>query len=175
MIFLNNYNPYKLTALTRKTLSAPVKTLISKNYLSKGETILDFGCGNGFDTVELQKQGYNIIGYDKFNQAYSIPQLLKNKYDTIICNFVFNVIPDLKEHKKVLETLKRLSDNVYIAVRSDIKAIKNSWEFIEPYQCYKTPKGSYQRFYDENMIYNYFGEVHYIHNGNNYRLFKLKY
>ena len=47
MIFLNNYNPYKLTALTRKTLSAPVKTLISKNYLHKGQTILDFGCGSG--------------------------------------------------------------------------------------------------------------------------------
>ena len=175
MIFLNNYNPYKLTALTRKTLSAPVKTLVNKNYLNKEKTILDFGCGNGFDTVELQKQGYNIVGYDKFNSVYSIPQLLKNKYDTIICNFVFNVIPDLKEHKHVLETLKRLSNNVYIAVRSDIKAIKDNWEFIEPYQCYKTPKGSYQRFYNENMIYNYFGEVHYIHNGNNYRLFKLKY
>ena len=174
MIFLNNYNPYKLTALTRKTLSAPVKTLVNKNYLNKEKTILDFGCGNGFDTVELQKQGYNIVGYDKFNSVYSIPQLLKNKYDTIICNFVFNVIPDLKEHKHVLETLKRLSNNVYIAVRSDIKAIKDNWEFIEPYQCYKTPKGSYQRFYDENMIENLFGKVEYIHNGNNYRLFKLK-
>lgn len=174
MIFLNNYNPYRLTALTRKTLSAPVKTLVNKNYLNKEKTILDFGCGNGFDTVELQKQGYNINGYDKFNPVYNIAQLLNNKYDCIICNFVFNVIPDLKEHKQVLETLKRLSDNIYIAVRSDIKAIKDNWEFIEQYQCYKTPKGSYQRFYDKTMIENLFGEVHYIHNGNNYRLFKLK-
>ena len=99
---MNNYNPYRLTALTRKTLSAPVKTLVNKNYLNKEKTILDFGCGNGFDTVELQKQGYNINGYDKFNPVYNIAQLLNNKYDCIICNFVFNVIPDLKEHKQVL-------------------------------------------------------------------------
>ena len=170
---MDNYNPYKLTALNRKNLSVPVKTLISKNYLSKGETILDFGCGNAFDVIELQKQGYNIVGYDKFNLIYNIPQLLNNKYDCIICNFVFNVIPDLKEHRQVLETLKLLSDNVYIAVRSDIKAIKNSWEFIEQYQCYKTPKGSYQRFYNETMIDILFGKVEYIHNGNDYKLFKI--
>ena len=170
---MDNYNPYKLTALNRKNLSVPVRTLINKRYIHKGQTILDFGCGNGFDTKELQKQGYNIIGYDKFNPIYNIPQLLNNRYDCVICNYVLNVIPDLKEHQQVLETLKLLSDNVYIAVRSNIKAINNSWEFIDKYQCYKTSKGSYQRFYNETMIDILFGEVEYIHNGNDYKLFKI--
>ena len=53
---LDNYNPYKLTALNRKNLSVPVRTLINKGYIHKGQTILDFGCGNGFDVKELQKK-----------------------------------------------------------------------------------------------------------------------
>ena len=167
------YNPYKLTALVRKTLSTPVRILVNKGYIHKDQVILDFGCGNGFDTMELQKKGYNIVGYDKFNSTYNEPQLLNNKYDCVICNYVLNVIPDLRDHQQVLEQLKSLADNVYISVRSDVKAVKDNWEFIEQWQCYKTPKGSYQRFYNETMIDDLVGEVEYIHNGNDYKLFKI--
>ena len=170
---MDNYNPYKLTALNRKNLSVPVRTLINKGYIHKGQTILDFGCGNGFDVKELQKQGFNISGYDKFNPKYYIPQLLNNRYDCVICNYVLNVIYDLEEHKQVLEQLYSLSENVYIAVRSDIKSVNNKWEFIDEYQCYKTSKGSYQRFYNESMIDSIIGNVEYVHNGSDYKLFKL--
>lgn len=170
---LKEYNPYIKTALTRTNLSVPTRVLLNKEYLSLGETILDYGCGNAYDVLELQKQGYNIFGYDKYNPRYYIPQLLNNRYDKIICNYVFNVIPSLEEHKQVLELLKRLSDNIFISVRSDIKSIKPSWEYIEEYKSYKTPKVSYQRFYDGKLINELFGEVEYIHNGNDYKLFKL--
>ena len=170
---MDNYNPYKLTALNRKNLSVPVRTLINKRYIHKGQTILDFGCGNGFDVKELQNKGFNIFGYDKFNTKYNIPQLLNNRYDCVVCSYVLNVIPNLKEHQEVLEQLCSLSENVYIAVRSDIKAIKYDWEFIDEYQCYKTTKGSYQRFYNEVIVDLLIGNVEYIHNGNDYKLFKL--
>ena len=47
-----NYNPYKLTALNRSSLSAPMNYLLT-NDLLKGK-ILDFGCGNGQDVDKLK-------------------------------------------------------------------------------------------------------------------------
>jgi ATP adenylyltransferase len=47
-----------LTAIKRTNLSVPTRYLLQHNLL-KGR-ILDFGCGYGFDTDELKRQGYNI-------------------------------------------------------------------------------------------------------------------
>lgn len=47
-----------LTAIKRTNLSVPTRYLLQHNLL-KGR-ILNFGCGYGFDTDELKRQGYNI-------------------------------------------------------------------------------------------------------------------
>jgi SAM-dependent methyltransferase len=169
-----NYNPFLKTALHRKTLSAPMRLLKEKNLL-KG-TILDFGCGNGDDCRLLQKEGFSIFGYDKYNPLYKKDTLLECCFDTITCNYCFNVIPSLEEHYQLIETLKILGDNIYIAVRSDIKAKNDSWVFDESSQGYWTSKGSFQRFYNGGMIDILFatqGDIKYIHNGSDFKLFKL--
>ena len=79
-----NY-PY-LTAIKRTELSVPTRNLLQHNLL-KGK-ILDFGCGFGFDTDELKRQGYNIMGYD----YYYRPDYPEGKFDTIICNYVLNLL-----------------------------------------------------------------------------------
>ena len=48
-------NPH-LTAIERTALSFPTRWL-QQQQLLKG-AILDFGCGHGYDTDELQKLGY---------------------------------------------------------------------------------------------------------------------
>ena len=52
-------HPY-LTAIKRTSLSIPTRYLLQHNLL-KGR-ILDFGCGYGFDTDELKRQGYDTRG-----------------------------------------------------------------------------------------------------------------
>lgn len=168
------YNPFLKTALHRKSLSVPMRILKEKNLL-KG-TILDFGCGNGDDVKLLQKAGFNIFGYDKFNSVYKEDRLLKIHYDTLTCNYVFNVMDNLEEHYQLIETLKKLSDDIYITVRSDIKAKQDNWVFDEHSQGYWTSKGSFQRFYNGGMIDILFGtqgNIEYIHNRNDFKLFKL--
>ena len=54
-------HPY-LTAIRRTRLSAPARYLLQHGLLK--ERILDFGCGLGFDTDELRRQGLDITGYD---------------------------------------------------------------------------------------------------------------
>jgi SAM-dependent methyltransferase len=169
-----NYNPFLKTALHRKTLSAPMRLLKEKNLLQG--TILDMGCGAGNDVQFLQKDGFDIVGYDKYNPVYKEDRLLECYFDTITCNYVFNVIPDLQEHYNLIKLLKQLGKNIYIAVRSDIKAKNDTWVWSDREQGYWTSKGSFQRFYNNTLVsflFGVHGEIQYIHDGSDFKLFKL--
>lgn len=168
---MENYNPYLKTALTRKSLSVPMRELMNLSLLYG--KILDFGCGNAFDVNFLSYLGLDIVGYDKYNPEYKDESLLDKKYDVVVANYVLNVIPDLEEHKQVINKLRTLGDNVYIALRNDRKAIKDTWQYIEYQDCYKTKRNSYQRYYTDETIAKYFGSVEYIINNSNLILLKL--
>ena len=113
-----------MTAISRTKPSKPMQILEEKELL-KG-TLLDYGCGKGFDA-----DYYNMDKYDpKF-----YPKLPRKKYNTVTCNYVVNVILPNKQ-KEVLDSIKsklRLGGVAYISVRRDIKK--------EGY----TSKGTYQR------------------------------
>ena len=72
-----------LTAITRKSPSRPMRYLAQNNKLV-GD-ILDYGCGKGFDC-----QHYSVDGYDPYFQ----PEYPKKQYNTIVCNFVLNVVKE---------------------------------------------------------------------------------
>ena len=80
-----------LTAKERNKLSFPTNWLLKNNCLN-GE-ILDFGCGFGSDIKFLQNKNLNIKGYDK----YYFKDYPKIKFDTIICNYVLNVLEPKEE------------------------------------------------------------------------------
>lgn len=109
-------NPH-LTAIERTSMSFPTRWL-QQHRLLKGE-ILDFGCGFGFDTDYLKEQGFDIVGYDNFYR----PNYPQKRFDTIICNYVLNVL-EPNEQAEVLmsvsELLKPLG-KAYFAVRRDLK------------------------------------------------------
>ena len=109
-------HPY-LTAIRRTSLSVPTRFLKEHNLL-KGR-ILDFGCGYGFDTDELHKQGYDITGYD----YYYRPEFPNGKFDTIICNYVLNVLEPYAQAEVMMNVTNLLEPNgtAYFAVRRDIK------------------------------------------------------
>ncbi|MEE0084639.1 MAG: bifunctional class I SAM-dependent methyltransferase/HIT family protein [Paludibacteraceae bacterium] len=110
-------NPH-LTAKERTSVSFPTNWLKNHNRL-KGE-ILDFGCGFGFDTDQLQKEGFDIVGYDNYYR----PEYPTKRFDTIICNYVLNVL-EQEEQAEVLMAVSELlkPDGVaYFAVRRDLKS-----------------------------------------------------
>ncbi len=126
-------NPH-LTAKERTSISFPTRWLKQNNFL-KGE-ILDFGCGFGFDTDELQKEGFNIVGYDNYYR----PEYPTKRFDTIICNYVLNVL-ESKEQAEVLMEVSELlkpTGNAYFTVRRDLKyeGFRTHYVHKQPtYQC----------------------------------------
>lgn len=106
-----------LTAKERQTLSFPARLLLNKRLLV-GD-VLDFGCGFGKDVELLKAKGLNITGYDK----HYFPNYPKNKFDTIICFYVMNVLMQ-EEQATVLMQLSRLvkpTGKVFFAVRRDVR------------------------------------------------------
>jgi diadenosine tetraphosphate (Ap4A) HIT family hydrolase len=106
-----------LTAKERETLSFPAKFLLNKDLLV-GD-VLDFGCGFGKDVELLDAKGIKITGYDK----HHFPEYPKEKFDTIICFYVLNVLMQ-EEQATVLMQLSQLvkpTGTVYFAVRRDLQ------------------------------------------------------
>ena len=123
-----------LTAIERIYLSFPARFLLEKNLL-QGK-ILDFGCGFGNDVKLLQQKGFDITGYD----PYYFPQYPNDKFDTIICFYVLNVLfPEEQENViMVVSHLLKPGGKAYFAVRRDIKkeGFREHYVHKKPtYQC----------------------------------------
>jgi len=135
MITQSKKNPNShLTVKERVKPSLPVKILHERGFLS-GD-VLDFGCGLGVDVQFLKSLNYSVIGYD----PYYLPQYPENKFDTIICFYVLNVLLP-EEQSQVLMAISELlkpSGKAYFAVRRDIKRngfLYNPKKDAQTYQC----------------------------------------
>ncbi len=116
MIDLYNPNTH-LTAKERSNPSLPVRVLYERR-LIQGK-ILDFGCGFGKDVDFLRQKGFDVQGFD----PYYSPIYPTEKFDTILCFYVLNVLfPE--EQKQVLMQISSLlkpTGKAYFAVRRDIQ------------------------------------------------------
>ena len=84
---LVNNNPYShLTAKDRARISLPARILLERNLLH-GD-VLDFGCGLGRDVQSLKANGIAVTAYD----PYYAPGFPLQKFDTILCSYVLNVL-----------------------------------------------------------------------------------
>lgn len=114
---LNSNQNSHLTAKNRVKMSFPSKLLFEKKFLNG--KVLDFGCGFGKDVEELEKKGVNIVGYDPFYYK-TYPQ---EKFDTIICIYVLNVLLPQAQARVLFEVsqLLKIGGKAFFVVRRDIK------------------------------------------------------
>lgn len=145
-----------LTAKERTSLSFPSKWLM-KNGLLKGAT-LDFGCGLGSDVELLRSAGLDIAGYDN----HYFPDYPKQQFDTIICNYVLNVLQpdDQPEVLMAVSELLKPGGKAYFTVRRDLK-----YEGFRVHKIHK--KTTYQcnvRLPYQSVLKNDFCEIYeYLH------------
>lgn len=125
------YNP-ELTAKKREYPSFPTKWLFNQN-LIKGE-VLDFGSGYGKDGEFLRDKGFDVTDYD----PYYKPEFLSNSFDTILCQYVLNILPPSEQSFVIMRVSELLKEDgkAFFAVRRDItdknKGIRIHKEYKKP-------------------------------------------
>jgi 2-polyprenyl-3-methyl-5-hydroxy-6-metoxy-1,4-benzoquinol methylase len=120
-------NKSHLTAIARKAPSKPMRYLDARGML-RGRG-LDFGCGRGHDA--------DAFGLERFDPHFA-PQMPVGTFDTVVCNYVLNVIPSPDERDAIITVLSRLlapGGIAYISVRNDRKSL-NGWTSRGTWQGY---------------------------------------
>ncbi|MCU0389496.1 MAG: HIT domain-containing protein [Thermoflexibacter sp.] len=131
----DNRNPNShLTVKERIEPSLPTRFLLKEKRLAG--KILDFGCGLGADVDFLRKNKFDVTAYDK----HYFPEYPQEKFDTIICNYVLNVLLPEEQTQVLMEIAQLLksSGKAYFAVRRDIKKngfVYNPKRKVTVYQC----------------------------------------
>lgn len=116
------------TAINRSKPSLPTCWALKKGHVKP--TVLDWGCGKGKDVKWLKSKGIKTIGYDPYYKPEPKPAFLNfNQIQTILLNYVLNVIENPLEREALLKTIKNLagpSTLVIIAVRSNLEIIRQA-------------------------------------------------
>ena len=122
---------YHKTATKRNSPSAPAKWIYDNIGFDLDNSTLDYGCGRGDDAEYFGVWGWDIHGGTH-------PTITGWLFDTILCSYVLNVIPDEDERKSVIANIqKHLTWNgtAYLTVRND-KQNLNGWTKIGTYQTF---------------------------------------
>lgn len=143
-----------LTAKERDKVSYPTRKLYNMGVI-KGE-ILDFGSGFGKDVEFLNSKNINCTAYD----PYHAPNYPDQKFDTILCQYVLNVLLP-EEQAKVLMSISELlkpTGKAFFTVRRDLKRQGYRTHFVHKvptYQC--NVKLPYKSFFKNDFceIYEY--------------------
>lgn len=109
------YNQSHLTAISRKSLPAPVKWIVNNSFIPFTNTtkVLDFGCGK---CVSI-----NPSNWDSYDPHYQPDGIKHKKYDIILCTYVLCVLPRSERHSvlRQIQLLLKKSGIAFISVRND--------------------------------------------------------
>jgi len=135
------------TALVRREISKPVKTLLELAQLHRGDSFFDFGCGYGSDVEAIEKLGYHSCGWDPVHA----PEATKLPADVVNLGFVLNVIEDPAERVEALIDAWKLARRIMLV--STLISGQESYEDVLAYgDGVITKRDTFQKFFEPAEI-----------------------
>ena len=136
------------TALVRREISKPVKTLLELGQLRRGESFFDYGCGHGTDVDAIGKLGYDASGWDPVHA----PDAPKQSADVVNLGFVLNVIEDPAERVEALLDAWHHCRRALLV--STLIAGQEAYDDIRTYgDGVLTSRDTFQKFFDPAEIH----------------------
>ena len=142
------------TAIKRRELSAPIKSLIRDQVLSPENTVFDYGCGRGSDIRLLQKQGYTVSGWDP---AY-LPNEPRLESDFVNIGYVINVIENPQEREAALREAWQLSRKALV-VSALTQMYGRGKAFVQFSDGMITKLDTFQKLYSQAELRGYIQQV----------------
>ena len=147
------------TAIHRKKAAYPTRWLCD-NALIPGN-VLHHGRGHDKASTSLMLQQpavRSVTEYDPFVPNISTLDIFNKKYDTVISNFVLNVLPQKERHSELKRIAHITTSSAIFAVRGIgchgyVVALQN-WE---PYDDGLTNGKQFQKYYTADELYNELG------------------
>ncbi len=135
------------TALVRREISKPVKTLLELGQLRRGESFFDYGCGHGGDVDAIEKLGHASSGWDPVHA----PDLEKQTSDVVNLGFVLNVIEHPAERVDTLLGAWKLTRRVLLV--STLIAGQEAYDDVQTYgDGVLTSRNTFQKFFEPAEI-----------------------
>lgn len=135
------------TALVRREISKPVKTLLELGQLRRGESFFDYGCGHGGDVEAIGKLGHDSNGWDPVHA----PDEPKQSADVVNLGFVLNVIEDPAERVEALIDAWKHTRRALLV--STLIAGQEAYDDIQSYgDGVITSRDTFQKFFEPAEI-----------------------
>ena len=135
------------TALVRREISKPIKTLIELGQLRRGESFFDYGCGYGGDVEAIRKLGHDSSGWDPVHA----PDEPKQPADVVNLGFILNVIEDPAERVDALIDAWKLARKALLV--STLIAGQEAYDDIQTFgDGVITSRNTFQKFFDPAEI-----------------------
>lgn len=135
------------TALVRREISKPVKTLLELGQLRRGESFFDYGCGYGGDVEAIGKLGHESCGWDPVH-ALDAP---KQTADVVNLGFVLNVIEDPAERVEALLDAWILARRALLV--STLIAGQEAYDDIQTFgDGVITSRNTFQKYFEPSEI-----------------------
>jgi DNA phosphorothioation-associated putative methyltransferase len=135
------------TALVRREISKPVKTLLELGQIRRNESFFDYGCGYGGDVEAIGKLGHPSSGWDPVHA----PDASRQTADVVNLGFVLNVIEDPAERVEALIDAWKLARRVLLV--STLIAGQEAYGDVQAYgDGVLTRRDTFQKFFEPSEI-----------------------
>ena len=142
--------PRHRTALSRGTLSKPIRQGLADGIITADTSVLDYGCGRGSDVKRLQAAGHTAEGWDPTHA----PRGPLTPAQIVNLGYVVNVIERAVERRDALLNAWSLAERVLIVTaRMKFDALGQA---LTPFEDgYLTARGTFQKFYDHTELHDW--------------------
>ncbi|MEL4894560.1 DNA phosphorothioation-associated putative methyltransferase [Crocosphaera sp. Alani8] len=141
-------------AITRNTLSRPVRLGLELLLFEEETTFFDYGCGYGGDVERITAAGYKSQGWD----PYYYPNNNKKIADIVNLGYVINVIEDVNERREALVNAWELTNKVLI-VSAQVLIDDRDRGVIAYGDGIITSRNTFQKYYEQEELKFYIDQV----------------